>query len=84
MLTVSIGLAASPLAQAQSSAILKWAEADTPGAKGEVIVTPSEVSRIAAGRGDVLYAIDSVYSKVYRSDNGGLTWTEIKIGSAHV
>ena len=80
LLTVSIGLAASPLAQAQSSAILKWAEADTPGAKGEVIVTPSEVSRIAAGRGDVLYAIDNWYSKVYRSDNGGLTWSDITRG----
>ena len=75
-----INVAVSQPAQAQSQAILKWAEVDTPGAKGNVIVTPSEVSRIAAGRGDILYAIDSEWDKVYRSDNGGLTWTDITRG----
>jgi hypothetical protein len=82
LLAMLVNIAVSPpaQAQAQSPAILKWTEVDTPGAKGEVIVTPSEVSRIAAGRGDILYAIDSENSKVYRSDNGGLTWTNITRG----
>ncbi len=82
MLAMLVELAMSPQAQAQEQppAILKWTEVDTPGAKGNVIVTPSEVSRIAAGRGDILYAIDSENNKVYRSDNGGLTWTDITRG----
>jgi len=75
-----VNIAMLPLAQAQSAAILKWAEVCTPDVKGNVIVTPSEVSRIAAGRGDILYSIDSEYNKVYRSDNGGLTWTDITGG----
>ncbi len=80
LLAMLVELAMSPLAQAQSTAILKWAEVYTPGIKGNVIVTPSEVSRIAVGRGDILYAIDSENDKVYRSDNGGLTWTDITRG----
>jgi len=77
LLAILAILAVPPLAQAQSPAVLKWAEVGKPGAKGKVIVTPSEVSRIVAGRGDILYAIDSENSKVYRSDNGGLSWTDI-------
>ena len=80
LLAILLTLFVPPLAQAESLAILKWAEVDTPEAKGNVIVTPAEVSRIAVGRGDILYAIDSENSKVYRSGNGGLTWTDITSG----
>jgi hypothetical protein len=45
---VLVLIAASPLAQAQSSAVLKWAEVDKPSITGEIIVVPSEVNRIAA------------------------------------
>jgi hypothetical protein len=80
LLAMLVNVAVPPLAQAQSAAILRWAEVYTPGKRGEVIVSPSEVSRIAVGRGDIIYAIDSEYDNVYRSDNGGLTWTEITRG----
>jgi hypothetical protein len=84
LLPVLVLIAASPLAQAQSSAVLKWAEVDKPGLNGYVVVNPSEVSDIAVGRGDIIYAIDSanpiVSGRVYRSTNAGLTWTEITQG----
>lgn len=69
-------IAASPLAQAQSSAVLKWAEVDKPSINGEIIVAPSEVNRIAASH-DVVYAVDTANSRVHRSNNGGLTFTDI-------
>jgi hypothetical protein len=69
-------MAASPLAQAQSSAVLKWAEVDKPSINGEIIVAPSEVNRIAASH-DVVYAVDTANSRLHRSYNGGLTFTDI-------
>jgi hypothetical protein len=69
-------IAAPPPAQAQSSAVLKWAEVDKPGIKGEIIIAPSEVNRIAASH-DVVYAVDTANSKLHRSYNGGLTFTDI-------
>ena len=69
-------IAASPLAQAQSMAILKWAGVDKPSINGEIIVTPSEVNRIVASH-DVVYAVDTANSRVHRSNNGGLTFTDI-------
>ncbi len=75
-------LVVSPPAKAQVPA-LKWTQVDAPGAKGCIIVQGSEVSRIAVGRGDIIYAIDSEYKRVYRSDNGGLTWNDITRGLYH-
>ncbi len=56
---------------------LKWNVVETPGRRGCIIMLDSEVSRIAVGRGGVVYAIDSRKGGVYRSENGGSTWTEI-------
>jgi hypothetical protein len=67
-------------ALAESSAILEWAKVDKPDPEGNVIVSPSEVSRIAVGRTRTVYAIDSVNNKVYRSRNEGSTWTDINKG----
>jgi hypothetical protein len=77
LLPALVLLAASPPAQAQASAILKWAEVDKPGLNGYIVVNPSEVSDIAVGRGDIIYAIDIANSRVYRSTNAGLTWLDI-------
>ncbi len=75
VLLLSAWLIPSP-AQAESAA-LEWAKIDKPGDTGNLVVSPSEVSEIAVGRNDVLYAIDSQNSKVYRSLNAGVTWIDI-------
>lgn len=79
LLVTLLNIVVSSPVEAQVPA-LKWAQVDTPGAKGGVIVRGSEVSKIAVGRGDIIYAIDSAYGRVYRSDNGGLTWSDITRG----
>lgn len=70
-------LAVSVPVQAQSSAVLRWAEAGEPGTGGNLIATPSEVSEIAAGPGNVFYALDSANARVYRSLDAGGSWEEI-------
>ena len=62
---------------AQADTVLKWTAVEKPGPEGNIVVTPSEVSEIAVGDDGVLYAIDSEYSRVYRSLNAGVTWEEI-------
>jgi len=56
---------------------LEWDSITTPGQDDNIIVTPSEVSDIAAGSSGIVYAIDSDFSGVYRSDNAGISWEEI-------
>ena len=55
---------------------LRWEEIDQPSINGEIILAPSEVNRIAASR-DVVYALDTINYRLHRSDNGGLTFTDI-------
>lgn len=62
---------------AQADSVLKWEEIDKPGANGNVVVSPSEVSEIAIGSSGVLYAVDSANSALYRSLDGGVTWEDI-------
>src|SRR4030042_2319090 len=80
LLAVFIIPAMSSIAQAQTPVPLKWFEVETPGIQGNIIVTPSEVSKIAVGSGDIIYAIDSENGMVYRSDNGGQTSDNITQG----
>jgi hypothetical protein len=75
VLLLSAWLIPSP-AQAESAA-LEWTKIDKPGDTGNLVVSPSEVSEIAVGRDDTLYAIDSQNLKVYRSLNAGVTWIDI-------
>ncbi len=56
---------------------LEWAKIDKPGLRGNIVLSPSEVSEIAVGRGSTIYALDSVNSKVYQSLNTGSTWDDI-------
>jgi photosystem II stability/assembly factor-like uncharacterized protein len=60
----------------QQARPLAWVEIDKPGINGEIIVTPSEINRMVTSQG-VVYALDSVHDKLHRSNNGGLTFTEI-------
>jgi photosystem II stability/assembly factor-like uncharacterized protein len=57
--------------------ILEWTEVDTPGDNDLTVVTPSEVTGIAAGRNGVLYAIDGENGRVYRSLEYSLDWEDI-------
>jgi hypothetical protein len=76
-LSVILLALAMPPSVAAQSAVLKWDTVDTPGTIGNIVVHPSELSDFAVGRGDILYAVDSANGKAYKSDNAGLTWTDI-------
>ncbi len=56
---------------------LEWATVDKPGDNGNTVVSPSEVSEVAIGRDDVLYAIDSENARFYRSLDAGVTWEDM-------
>jgi hypothetical protein len=81
VLLLSASLVPSPV-WAEPSA-LEWTSVDKPGQVGNLVVSPSEVSEIAIGLDDVIYAIDSESApapklpKVYRSLNAGVTWEDI-------
>ena len=65
-------------ANAQEGAVLplKWEVVDKPGARGEIVLVPSEINRIATS-GDVVYAVDTANSRLHRSGNGGGTFKDI-------
>ena len=67
----------APLPAQAASEALEWTSVDKPGDSGNLVVTPSEVSEIAIGRDNVIYAIDSANSKLYRSLDGGVSWEDI-------
>jgi len=71
-----IGPAVSVSAQEGAVLPLKWEVVDKPSIRGEIVIVPSEVNRIATSR-DIVYAVDTANSRLHRSDNGGLTFTEI-------
>ena len=57
--------------------ILEWTEVDTPGDNDLTVVTPSEVTQIAAGRNGLVYAIDGENGRVYRSLEYSVDWEDI-------
>lgn len=57
--------------------ILEWTEVDVPGDNDLTVVSPSEVTDIAAGDNGVVYAIDGENGRIYRSANYGLDWEDI-------
>jgi hypothetical protein len=86
LVVTSLFLIAPRPAAAQASAVLKWAQMDKPGSLGNIVVNPSEVTDIAIGRGNLLYAVDgrdAPNGKVYRSENTGLTWLDITSALLH-
>jgi hypothetical protein len=55
---------------------LMWSIVDTPSSDRNVIVSPSEVNVIAIGSDDRAFnAVDIPNGKVYRSVDGGVSWT---------
>ncbi len=57
--------------------VLRWTRVDVPGDKDLLVVTPSEVTGVAAGRNGVVYVIDGENGRMYRSLNYGLAWEDI-------
>ncbi len=71
----------STLAAVVDSQVLKWALISTPSNEGKVIVSPSEVHRIAIGSDrKTFYALDIANKAIYKSFDGGITWRD-KIGN---
>jgi len=73
---LSLFLTMVPLVQAHVP-VLQWTEVDVPGDNDFTVVSPSEVTGIAAGGSGVVYAIDGEYGRVYRSLEYGLDWEDI-------
>ncbi|MDD5313063.1 MAG: hypothetical protein PHO26_08530 [Dehalococcoidia bacterium] len=56
-----------------------WSMVDTPSdSYFNVIVSPCEINALASGMdGRILYAVDTANLRLYRSDDGGASWTDI-------
>ena len=57
-------------------------ETITPVASTLLIVPNSDVSHIAVGYDNTIYALDSPHARLYKSDHGGYGWTDISRGLA--
>jgi len=68
-----------PLAATADEAIrvLEWYTVDKPGPAGNIIVNPCEITKIAVSSNNYIFAIDTPNNKIYRSSNGGSTWSDI-------
>lgn len=56
---------------------LEWTGVAVPGDNDLTVVSPSEVTGIAAGRNGLVYVIDAEHGRVYRSLEYGLDWEDI-------
>jgi len=55
-----------------------WSTVDTPSGLFNTIVSPSEISSIAMSTdGRTFYTADTANSKLYRSDDAGISWMEL-------
>ena len=57
-------------------------QAVTPIVSPLLIAPNSDVSQIAVGYDNTIYALDSTNAKLYKSDQGGYGWTDISRGLA--
>jgi len=79
---------ASSLVAMADSQVLKWTIISTPSNEGKVIVSPSEVHRIAIGSdGKTFYALDIANGEavtgrkaLYKTIDGGISWSD-KVGT---
>ncbi|MBN2462520.1 MAG: hypothetical protein JXB43_02845 [Dehalococcoidia bacterium] len=53
---------------------------ETPAVSTLLIVPNSDVNHIAVAYNNIIYAIDSPNAKLYKSDHGGIGWTDISRG----
>jgi hypothetical protein len=55
-------------------------EVMTPAVSTLLIVPGSDVNRVAIAYDNTVYALDSPHAKLYKSDDGGVGWTDISSG----
>jgi hypothetical protein len=77
-----ICLLLAPSPARADAGILEWTPVDKPAASGFIVVSPSEVSRIAVGSNSNIYALDSSEnatktSRIYHSTSAGADWDDI-------
>ncbi len=68
--------------EAEAYQVLEWSEVEKPGKTGNLVIPSSDISQIAVSTGNTVYALSRSNNKVYRSTNGGSTWTDITAGLA--
>lgn len=76
LLTISVPLIKTEPALADfPPSILRWNFVTTPTIDGFVVVSPSEINRIAFGPDDqVMYAVDIPNNRLFKSIDKGVTW----------
>ena len=75
LLSFAVLLSLAPAVNA-AVPILEWTEVDTPGDNDLTVVTPSEVTGIAAANNGLVYAIDGENGRLYRSLEYSLDWED--------
>jgi uncharacterized protein (DUF2147 family) len=57
---------------------MAWSTVDTPSNAFNVVVSPSEITSLVVGQdGRTIYSIDTANSKLYRSDDAGVSWYDL-------
>jgi hypothetical protein len=57
---------------------MTWSSVETPSSSFNVVVSPSEINFMQMGLdGRTMYATDTANSKVYRSDDAGVSWYDL-------
>jgi len=79
LMVLSSSLAAvlpfASIAQAQPES-LRWSTIPTPSDDDFVVLTPSEISVLARGSDETWYASDISNGALYKTEDGGLTWSD--------
>jgi len=78
VLLVALGLAAAPV----SATTLGWSTVATPSAANGIMVETGEIDFVTMSTdGQIIFAYDNVDTVLWKSTNGGGTWTTTSIGT---
>ncbi|MFC1980660.1 WD40/YVTN/BNR-like repeat-containing protein [Chloroflexota bacterium] len=65
-----------------SAGTLSWSDKDIPDDSGKVVIPSTDISDFdISGDGEIIYAADSESGRLYRSSNGGKTWSTVDLPS---
>lgn len=77
----NISLATTTIEVTTANTPPKGKDGQIPITSSLLLLSNSEVSRIAVSSyGDIIYALDSINSKLYKSEHGGFGWANISAG----